>query len=173
ILLPIGFPPEYFDGTLGASATDVFMILLAGWACTVLSIPSYTALQAGEKPWLFTLLIFIVVLSSTLFGLTLIKWGAASSVGLAIEMAAYASIASSLVMLLLGIALSRRIGEFMKRGIQWIATLVLIFLTSWALSQQSYLAIVGLGLFILLPQGLRAMRTIVDQPFERMSVEAE
>ena len=54
ILLPLGFPAEYFDGTLGASATDVFMILLIGWACTVLSVPSYTALQAGEKPWLFT-----------------------------------------------------------------------------------------------------------------------
>lgn len=173
ILLPIGFPAEYFDGTLGASATDVFMILLAGWACTVLSVPSYTALQAGEKPWLFTLLIFIVVLSSTVFGLTLIKWGATSSVGLAIEMAAYASVASSLVMLLLGIALSRRMGEFTKRGIQWIATLVLVFFTSWALSQQSYSAIVGLGLFILLPQGLRAMKTIVDQPLEKMSVEAE
>ena len=173
ILLPIGFPAEYFDGTLGASATDVFMILLAGWACTVLSVPSYTALQAGEKPWLFTLLIFIVVLSSTVFGLTLIKWGATSSVGLAIEMAAYASVASSIVMLLLGIALSRRMGEFTKRGIQWIATLVLVFFTSWALSQQSYLAIVGLGLFILLPQGLRAMKTIVDQPLEKMSVEAE
>ena len=64
-------------------------------------------------------------------------------------------------------------GEFTKRGIQWIATLVLVFFTSWALSQQSYSAIVGLGLFILLPQGLRAMKTIVDQPLEKMSVEAE
>lgn len=173
ILLPIGFPAEYFDGTLGASATDVFMILLAGWACTVLSVPSYTALQAGEKPWLFTLLIFVVVLSSTVFGLTLINWGAASSVGLAIEMAAYASVASSLVMLFLGIALSRRIHQFKQHGIQWIATLALALFSSWALSQQSFLALVGLGLFTLLPKGLQAMRTIVDQPFEKMFVEAE
>ena len=28
ILLPIGFPSEYFDGTLGASARDIFMLLL-------------------------------------------------------------------------------------------------------------------------------------------------
>ena len=103
----------------------------------------------------------------------LIKWGAASGVGLAIEMAAYASVASSLVMLLLGIALSRRVGEFVKHGIQWIATLALVFFSCWALSQQSYMALVGLGLFILLPQGLRAMKTIVDQPFEKMYVEAE
>ena len=173
ILLPIGFPAEYFDGTLGASATDVFMILLAGWACTVLSVPSYTALQAGEKPWLFTLLIFVVVLSSTVFGLTLINCGAASSVGLAIEMAAYASVASSLVMLFLGIALSRRIRQFKQHGIQWIATLALVLFSSWALSQQSFLALVGLGLFTLLPKGLQAMRTIVDQPLEKMFVEAE
>ena len=173
ILLPLGFPREYFDGTLGASATDVFMILLAGWACTVLSVPSYTALQAGVKPWFFTLLILVVVLSSTVFGLILITWGAESSVGLAIEMAAYASVASSLVMLLVGIALSRRTSQFMQRGFQWIATLALVFVSCWALSQQSFLAFVGLGLFILLPQGLRAMRTIVDQPFEEMFAEVE
>ena len=173
ILLPIGFPGEYFDGTLGASATDVFMILLAGWACTVLSVPSYTALQAGEKPWLFTLLILVVVLSSTVFGLILITWGAKSSVGLAIEMAAYASVASSIVMLFVGIALSRRMSQFMQRGFQWIATLALIFASSWALSQQSFWALVGVGLFILLPQGLRAMQTIVDQPFQESFSEAE
>ena len=173
ILLPLGFPAEYFDGTLGASATDVFMLLLAGWACTVLSVPSYTALQAGEKPWLFTLLILVVVLSSTMFGLILITWGANSSVGFAIEMAAYASVASSCVMLLLGIVLSRRMGQFMQHGIQWIATLALVFFASWALSQQSYWSLIGLGLFILLPQGLQAMRTIVDQPFEQTHVEVE
>lgn len=173
ILLPLGFPAEYFDGTLGASARDVFMILLAGWACTVLSVPSYTALQAGEKPWLFTLLIVVVVFSSTIFGLTLIDWGADSSVGLAIEMAAYASVASALVMLLLGILLSRRMVQFTQQGFQWLATLVLVFFACWALSQQSYWALTGLGLFILLPQGLRAMRTIVDQPFSQTIAEAE
>ena len=173
ILLPLGFPSEYFDGTLGASATDVFMILLAGWACTVLSVPSYTALQAGEKPWLFTLLILVVVLSSTVFGLILISWGAKSSVGLAIEMAAYASVASSIVMLVVGIALSRRMSQFMQRGFQWVATLGLVFISCWALSQQSFLALAGVGLFTFLPQGLRAMQTIVDQPFEEMYVEAE
>ena len=173
VLLPLGFPAEYFDGTFGVSATNVFMILLAGWACTVLSVPSYTALQAGEKPWLFTSLILIVVLSSTAFGLILINWGARSSVGLAVEMAAYASVASSLVMLLLGIVLSRRLDQFMLRGVRWIVTLVLVFGTCWALSQQSYWAFAGLGLFILLPQGLEAMRTIVDQPSAKTYVEAE
>ncbi len=88
-------------------------------------------------------------------------------------MAAYASVASSIVMLFVGIALSRRMSQFMQRGFQWVATLGLVFVSCWALSQQSSLALVGLGLFILLPQGLRAMQTIVDQPFEEMYVEAE
>ena len=164
ILLPLGFPAEYFDGTLGASARDVFMLLLIGWAMTMLSVPSYTALQAGERPWLFTLLIFSVVLSSTVFGLFLIGRGAQTSAGLAIEMAAYASVASSFVMLMGGIILSRRFSAFMQRGFQWCATLLLVVVTCVALSQQSYWALVGLGLFTLLPQGLEAMKTIVEIP---------
>ena len=173
ILLPIGFPIEYFDGTLGASARDVFMILLAGWAFTVLSVPSYTALQAGERPWLFTLLIFTVVVSSTVLGIILIDWGTQTSTGRAIEMAAYASVASAFVMLCLGIVLSRRIEQFKQRGIQWIATIITVFITCVALSQQSYWVLVGLGLFILLPQGLEAMKTIVETQHPTTPGEAE
>ena len=173
ILLPFGFPAEYFDGTLGASARDVFMLLLIGWAMTVLSVPSYTALQAGERPWLFTLLIFTVVLSSTVFGLLLIGRGAETSAGLAIEMAAYASVASSFVMLMGGIVLSRRFSAFMQRGIQWCATLLVVVVTCVALSQQSYWALSGLGLFILLPQGLEAMKTTVATPSLLKLDEAE
>ena len=173
ILLPVGFPAEYFDGSLGASARDVFMILLIGWACTVLSVPSYTALQAGEKPWLFTMLILSVVASSTIFGLWLIGWGAETSVGLAIEMAAYASVASSFVMLFLGILLSHRLNAFKERAFQWATTLIVVVGTCIALSDQSYWAIGGLGLFILLPQGLEAMKTTVEQPFQVKHGEAE
>ena len=173
ILLPVGFPAEYFDGTLGASARDVFMLLLIGWAMTVLSVPSYTALQAGERPWLFTLLIFTVVLSSSVFGLLLIGRGAETSTGLAIEMAAYASVASSFVMLMGGIVLSRRFSACMQRGIQWCATLLVVVVTCIALSQQSYWALSGLGLFILLPQGLEAMKTNVATPSLLKLGEAE
>ena len=173
ILLPLGFPAEYFDGTLGASARDVFMILLIGWAITVLSVPSYTALQAGDQPWLFTLLIFIVVLSSTVFGFLLIGRGAQTGSGLAIEMAAYASVASSFVMLMGGIVLSRRFTAFIQRGFQWCATLLIVVVSCVALSQQSYWALIGLGLFILLPQGLEAMKTIVEPPSLLRNDEAE
>ena len=173
ILLPIGFPTEYFDGSLGASARDIFMILLAGWAFTVLSVPSYTALQAGNQPWLFTLLIFTVVLSSTVFGWILIDWGARTSAGRAIEMAALASVASAFVMLCIGIVLSRRITHFKQRSVQWLATLLVVSVTCIALSQQSYWALLGFGLFTLLPQGLEAMQTIVEKPDLMTSVEAE
>ena len=88
-------------------------------------------------------------------------------------MAAYASVASSLVMLLVGIVLSRRMHEFMQRGLQWSATLAVVFFSCWSLSEQLYWALIGLGLFTLLPQGLRAMRTIVDQPMSPTSIEAE
>ena len=173
ILLPIGFPAEYFDGSLGASARDVFMILLIGWAFTVLSVPSYTALQAGEKPWLFTLLILSVVFSSTVFGLWLIGWGAETSVGLAIKMAAYASVASSFVMLFFGIVLSQRLHQLRDKGLQWIATIAVIVGACLALSEQSYWALIGLGLFTLLPQGIEAMKTTVEQQPQMKPVEAE
>ena len=164
ILLPIGFPSEYFDGTLGASARDIFMLLLAGWAFTVLSVPSYTALQAGERPWMFTLLIMTVVLSSTILGVILINLGAQTSIGRAIEMAAYASVASSFVMLMLGVVLSRRFLHFKERSLKWLATICAVTVTCVALSQQSYWSLIGIGLFILLPQGLEATKTIVATP---------
>ncbi len=88
-------------------------------------------------------------------------------------MAAYASVASSFVMLMGGIILSRRFSAFMQRGFQWSATLLLVVVTCVALSQQSYWALVGLGLFTLLPQGLEAMKTIVETPSLLKPEEAE
>ena len=88
-------------------------------------------------------------------------------------MAAYASVASSFVMLMGGIVLSRRFSAFLQRGIQWCATLLLVVVTCVALSQQSYWALSGLGLFILLPQGLEAMKTTVATPSLLKLDEAE
>ena len=88
-------------------------------------------------------------------------------------MAAYASVASSFVMLFLGIVLSRRLNDFKERSFQWMATIVVVIGTCVALSEQSYWALSGLGLFILLPQGLEAMKTTVEQPFQIKHDEAE
>ena len=172
-LLPIAFPSEYFDGSLGASAQDIFMLLLAGWALTVLSVPSYTALQAGTQPWRFTGLIALVVIMATLIGWFLISWGADKDAGTALEMAAYASVASTFIMLFAGIGLSKRWNEFKSKGLQWILTIGLIFMTCFALSERSMWALSGLPLFILLPQALGAMQTTVDPQLPEKISEAE
>ncbi len=39
----------------------LFLILLIGWVFTMLSAPNYVAVQAGERPWNFTLMLFIGV----------------------------------------------------------------------------------------------------------------
>jgi len=105
-----------------------------------------------------------VVLTSTILGVVLIGLGAQTSIGRAIEMAAYASVASSFVMLMLGIVLSRRFLHFKERSLKWLATICAVTVTCVALSQQSYWSLVGIGLFILLPQGLEATKTIVATP---------
>jgi len=81
VLLPIGLIaghlivsfsiPQFFDKNY-ADAVEVFDILLAGWAMTLLAIPWYVALQAGHNPWRFTSLITLVVLSAGLSGWLLI-----------------------------------------------------------------------------------------------------
>ena len=63
--------PEFFDSNY-ADAVQVFDILLAGWAMTLLAIPWYVALQAGHNPWRFTILILLVVLSAGASGWLLI-----------------------------------------------------------------------------------------------------
>jgi O-antigen/teichoic acid export membrane protein len=173
LLLPVAFPSEYFDGSLGASAQDIFMLLLAGWAMTVLSVPSYTSLQAGNQPWRFTGLIALVVIMATLIGWFLISWGADKDAGFALEMAAYASIASTFIMLFAGIGLSQRWKEFKGRGLQWILTIGLVFVTCYAFSERSWWALSGLPLFILLPQALEAMRTTVGSQTPERTSEAE
>ena len=80
-LLPIGLIaghlivsfsiPQFFDKNY-ADAVEVFDILLAGWAMTLLAIPWYVALQAGHNPWRFTSLISLVVLSAGISGWLLI-----------------------------------------------------------------------------------------------------
>ena len=53
--------PQFFDSDY-SQAIEVFDILLAGWAMTLLSVPWYVALQAGHSPWRFTILITAVVI---------------------------------------------------------------------------------------------------------------
>jgi len=77
MLLPIGlisgvlishFSIPFFFGSEYYGAVEVFDILLAGWACALLSVPWYGALQAGNNPWRFTALIGMVVLAASISG---------------------------------------------------------------------------------------------------------
>ena len=83
ILLPIGLIaghaivsfsiPRFFDSNY-LDAVQVFDILLAGWAMTLLAIPWYVALQAGHNPWRFTSLIASVVIAAGVSGWVLIPY---------------------------------------------------------------------------------------------------
>ena len=83
ILLPIGLIaghaivsfsiPRFFDSNY-SDAVQVFDILLAGWAMTLLAIPWYVALQAGHNPWRFTALIASVVIAAGVSGWVLIPY---------------------------------------------------------------------------------------------------
>ena len=83
VLLPIGLIaghaivsfsiPRFFDSDY-SDAVQVFDILLAGWAMTLLAVPWYVALQAGHNPWRFTTLIALVVLAAGISGWVLIPY---------------------------------------------------------------------------------------------------
>ena len=58
LLAPLAFPAAYLDGTHGASAIDVFTVLLAGWGLTLVATPTYASLMAdtvrGGSPCSFS-----------------------------------------------------------------------------------------------------------------------
>ena len=65
-LIPLAFSNDYVQ------AVEIFEILLAGWALTLLAVPWYVGLQAGPHPWRFTGLLGLVVVSAFISGMLLI-----------------------------------------------------------------------------------------------------
>ena len=53
-LMPLAFPVEYNDGSMGWSTFELFLLLLSGWGLTMLAAPTYVEVCAGQRPWLFT-----------------------------------------------------------------------------------------------------------------------
>ncbi|MGY8702564.1 MAG: oligosaccharide flippase family protein [Candidatus Poseidoniales archaeon] len=53
-LFPLAFPEQYNDGSMGRTAFELFLLMLAGWAATMLAVPTYVEVCAGKRPWLFT-----------------------------------------------------------------------------------------------------------------------
>ncbi|HIL65317.1 MAG: hypothetical protein CXT71_02285 [Methanobacteriota archaeon] len=139
ILLPIGlilgvvishFSIPFFFGSQYLAAVGVFDILLAGWACALLSVPWYVALQAGKNPWRFTGLIGLVVLASAISGWFIIP--VAGVVG-----AAWASVIGCSVML----SGSKLLCQDEDRLTDGLAILSVV--TCYLISIGSWLAIIG------------------------------
>jgi len=163
-LLPIAFPEQYLDGSLGASAVELFMILLTGWCLTLLATPTYTALQAGKKPWNFTLFIGLVMLFATIIGYLLIDWGAEKSQGSGLYAAALASTISSGFLLIMSIHLSSNWKLVMKRKYELTIVISISIVTCYGFTSGSWISIIGIVLFYFTPKGIQVIYPIVKQP---------
>jgi O-antigen/teichoic acid export membrane protein len=133
LLLPMAFPLQYTDGSLGASAVDIFFILLFGWSMTLLATPFYTALKAGKQPWKFTLFILLVVLFGSITGWILISYFSEIDVRQAIASAAFASSLTSLFLLVLSIHLSNSWPLIKENIITWIVLISSVAIASYSL----------------------------------------
>lgn len=158
LALPVAFPEQYTDGTLGTSAVQLFMVLLFGWCCTVLATPTYTALQAGPKPWHFTIFITVVVAFAGVVGGWLIGWRSEVSIEQGLFAAAIASSLSAAFMLGLSLWMAGSQSIVGQRKKDWALGVSLSLLTCCGLVAYWPLTLAGLGLFTFTPRGLAALR---------------
>ena len=155
-LLPIAFPEQYTDGSIGPSAVELFMILLIGWCLTLLATPSYTALQAGENPWKFTLFIGFVVVFGCMIGFLLIG-SMATSPTWGLYAAAIASTLTSAFLLFSSLHLAKLWLIVRQRKTDFFAAVTLVSITCFGFATNSLLALSGLVLFMFVPRGWKAM----------------
>ena len=155
-LLPIAFPEQYTDGSIGPSAVELFMILLIGWCLTLLATPSYTALQAGENPWKFTLFIGFVVVFGCIIGFLLIG-SMATSPTWGLYAAAIASTLTSAFLLSSSLHLAKLWLIVRQRKTDFFAAVTLVSITCFGFATNSLLALSGLVLFMFVPRGWKAM----------------
>ena len=161
VFAPLAFPSAYLDGTYGASAVDVFTVLLAGWALTLLATPTYTSLMAGPRPWRFTLFIVLVLLAAVLFGYGLVMQGPTDS-GQKLFAAALASSLSAGVLLVLSWHMSEAWAMVRARKDDWsLALLGSVFVVVGLVSGTAWW-VFGLPLFLFTQGGWRAIRSTLD-----------
>lgn len=172
VFLPVAFPSQYTDGTLGVSAVTLFMVLLLGWCFTLLSTPTYTALQAGLQPWRFTAFIGLVVAFAALIGFPMISSAAQHSAASGLFAAAVASTLSAAFSLVLSIQLSGTWQMVRERASQWILAIAGSSFACIGLVQGSLLALSGCVLVVFIPQALRAgLSTIPETTLVRTLAE--
>ena len=157
-MAPLAFPAAYLDGTYGASAVDVFAVLLGGWALTLLSTPTYTSLMAGPHPWRFTQFIFLVLLVAATAGYLLVFHMAESS-GSVLYAAALASTVSAGALMMLSWGMSRHTSFIQKRRDEWALALLGSLFIVVGLATATWWWVLGLPLFCFTPQGWRAVRS--------------
>ena len=158
---PLAFPSPYLDGTYGASAVEVFTVLLAGWALTLLATPTYSSLMAGPRPWRFTLFIVLVLLAAVLFGYGLVMQGPTEP-GQKLFAAAVASCLSAGVLLVLSWHMSDAWELVRARQDDWaLALLGSAFVVGGLVSGTAWW-VLGLPLFLFTQRGWRAVRSTLD-----------
>jgi O-antigen/teichoic acid export membrane protein len=158
VLAPFAFPAPYLDGTYGASAVDLFTVLLVGWAATLLATPTYTSLIAGFHPWRFTQFIFTVLLLAALIGYGLIFRMATTS-GATLYAAALASSLSAVALLVLSWWMSGQSAFVVQRRDEWWLTVLGGSFIVIGLFTQTAWWVLGLPLFAFTPQAWRALRS--------------
>jgi O-antigen/teichoic acid export membrane protein len=158
LLAPLAFPQAYLDGTYGASAVDLFAVLLAGWALTLLATPTYTSLMAGPQPWRFTQFIFTVLAGAVVFGYLLVVEFATAD-GVILYAAAVASALSAGVLLVLSWWMSRHTAFVRQRRDEWTLALLGSAFIVVGLVTSTFWWVLGLPLFCFTPQGWRAVRS--------------
>ena len=161
IFAPLAFPPEYLDGTYGASAVDVFTVLLAGWALTLLATPTYTSLMAGPHPWRFTLFIVLVLLAAVVFGYGLVMEGPADP-GRKLYAAALASCLSAGVLLVLSWHMSDAWAWVRTRQDDWSLAMLGSAFAVAGLVSTTFWWVLGLPLFLFTRRGWQAIRSTLD-----------
>jgi len=161
VFAPLAFPSAYLDGTHGASAVDVFVILLAGWAFTLLATPTYTSLMAGHHPWRFTAFIVLVLVAASLLGYGLVLEGPEEPAR-KLHSAAVASSLSAGFLLVLSWWMSGEFDAVQHRKIEWFAVLLGSLVVVVGLFSGTLLWVLGLPLFWFTKQGWRAIRATSD-----------
>ena len=158
LLAPLAFPQAYLDGTYGASAVDLFAVLLAGWALTLLATPTYTSLMAGSQPWRFTQFIFTVLAGAVVLGYVLVV-ELATAEGTILYAAAVASAFSAGVLLVLSWWMSRHVAFVRQRQDEWVLALLGSAFIVVGLVTSTFWWVLGLPLFCFTPQGWRVVRS--------------
>jgi len=158
LLAPVAFPSEYFDGTFGASAVDLFIVMLLGWALTLLATPTYTAVMTSFNPWRFTGFIFIVLLFATAIGYVAVI-SLASTPGGWLRAGAVASSLSAGVLLVASWLMSGQKGWVRARSDDWGLALLCTGFFVVGLATSTLWWVFAAPLVSFIPSGLRALQS--------------